>query len=303
MKGKQRISLGNLRELLEKGRTVNYSASPKSRFNVIVARAIRRAHIAPERLAKILAARPDTKNYTPQSLENCAATSHLWNNLPISVRDKIKTAFIYGSTARGAASLFPHYIEDRHYRQGRFIKSRFTRAPAELQESDVDFAIVSPHSEEIKDAISEAMTATHRAYPNVKLTVKLFPEDKLLNHIRTGKTCVPRGILVFSDHIPLTGQRYLDSLKKLAFKHSKLRQTLVNVDFRSELDMRVYKKIGLVLHNAGLEEFELPAREFSRVLPFEYQIRAHEIDYGSPKGYVIKLELPKLPGLRRRVEV
>ncbi len=304
MEKKRRISLGNLRELLEKSTAIgNVTRAPKSKFNVAIARVIRRTSVTPDRLARVLATRSDVGSYTPKSLENCAAISHLWSSLPEQVRDKIKTAFIYGSTAKGAASLFPHYAEEMHYRRGRFVKSKFTVAPAELQGSDVDFAIVSPHSEEIKAAVVKAMSAAHESYPQVNLTVKIFPEEALIAHIRTAKTCVPRCILVFSDHIPLIGERYLDSLKKLAFRHSKLKRSLVNPDLRNELDVRAYKKISSVLHGLGVDDFELPAKAFSTLLPFEYQIRAHGIDYGSPKGYVTKLSLPNVPKLNRRVEI
>ncbi len=293
--------LSDLVEILSKSRSMIPTAMSSSNFASAVSKLIRKKHIRPSELRKILKTKELTNDISLGSIEHCSAVSFLWNTLTPQAKSEILTGFIYGSTARGEVDSAPHYWEDAHYASGRFIKSRFTIAPPEVGASDVDVALITKNPAVIEAQVRAAMEKTRAAYPQVPLTVKLFPEKQLQDHIDSPAPSVPRQILVFSEVIPFTGFGYLRGLRRRAFDHSDIRHSLINLEVRGELDRMVYGHLKDVLHTHGLSEFELSAADFKRLMPVEYAKRAEGIEYGSPRDFVTKLSLPPHIKLLRRV--
>ena len=132
------------------------------------------------------------------------------------------TAFVYGSTARGAAdSNRTRLLEQRLYLGSQFIGSLFRQS---LLYSDLDIAILSEDIEETQKEIAMRITncgfeGGHPLERPVLWGIKVFPRDDVIEIVKASPVSLVRRIITLSPLICLHGRSHLNYLAELGCLH------------------------------------------------------------------------------------
>ena len=198
---------------------------------------------------------------TQRSLAHIIIAHKLIHSLDDSTTSRIFTAFLYGSTVRGAATDNERLHEQRlcvgtHYRGSLFYRSPLY--------SDLDLGIISTDVESVQKELSARVSTAefsggHLLEKPILWGVRIYPKEDIVRLIKTSHLSLVRRILA-SDVICLYARHNLRLLAEEALQHHREADELF-VKEKGKLEtlaVTLIEKYGAILVTSDLLEKYVP---------------------------------------------